>query len=110
MEMLQGDWKQHLRPRAVVGYGVKIFLPSPPNYVTRSPGTSYVTCLHGTNRVSARCAVLNPSQVTVQEASLGDAALAQIIVLVNVMIESGIHIHVLRILHRFELIFYEVIV
>ena len=25
-------------PRAVVGYGVKIFLPSPPNYVTRSPG------------------------------------------------------------------------
>ena len=30
--------KQHLRPRAVVEYGVKIFLPSPPNYVTRSPG------------------------------------------------------------------------
>ena len=29
MEMLQGVWKQHLRPRAVVGYGVKIFLPSP---------------------------------------------------------------------------------
>ena len=25
-------------PRAVVGYGVKIFHPSPPNYVTRSPG------------------------------------------------------------------------
>ena len=24
--------------RAVVGYGVKIFHPSPPNYVTRSPG------------------------------------------------------------------------
>ena len=22
MEMLQGVWKQHLRPRAVVGYGV----------------------------------------------------------------------------------------
>ena len=38
MEMLQGAWKQHLRPRAVAGYGVKIFLPSPPNYVTRSPG------------------------------------------------------------------------
>ena len=38
MEMLQGVWKQHLRPRAVVGYGVKIFLPSPPHYVTRSPG------------------------------------------------------------------------
>ena len=39
MEMLQGVWKQHLRPRAVVGYGVKMFLPSPPNYVTRSPGS-----------------------------------------------------------------------
>ena len=38
MEMLQGVWKQHLRPCVVVGYGVKIFLPSPPNYVTRSPG------------------------------------------------------------------------
>ena len=41
MEMLQGVWKQHLRPRAVVGYGVKIFLPSPPNYVSRSPGYLY---------------------------------------------------------------------
>ena len=39
MEMQQGVWKQHLRPRAVVGYGLKIFLPSPPNYVTRSPGS-----------------------------------------------------------------------
>ena len=38
MEMLQGVWKQHLRLRAVVGYGVKIFPPTPPNYVTRSPG------------------------------------------------------------------------
>ena len=27
-----------IRPRAVVGYGVKIFHPSPPNYVNRSPG------------------------------------------------------------------------
>ena len=45
MEMLQGVWK-HLRPRAVVGYGVKIFLPSPPNYVTRSPGS----CLCFTKR------------------------------------------------------------
>ena len=41
MEMLQGVWKQHLRPRAVVGYGAKIFLPSPPNYVTRSPGRDH---------------------------------------------------------------------
>ena len=41
MEILQGVWKQHLRPRAVVGYGVKMFLPSPPNYVTRSPGTLF---------------------------------------------------------------------
>ena len=30
-----------IRPRAVVGYGVKIFHPSPPNYVTRSPGESF---------------------------------------------------------------------
>ena len=37
MAILQGVWKQHLRPRAVVGYGVKILLPSPPNYVTGSP-------------------------------------------------------------------------
>ena len=36
MEILQGVWKQHPRPRAVVGYGVKFFLPSPPNYVTRA--------------------------------------------------------------------------
>ena len=45
MEMLQGVWKQHLRPRAVVGYGVKIFLPSPPDYVTRSPGGVVVVAL-----------------------------------------------------------------
>ena len=38
MEILQGVWKQHLGWRTVVGYGVKIFLPRPPNYVTRSPG------------------------------------------------------------------------
>ena len=34
-----------IRPRAVVGYGVKIFLPSPLNYVTRSPGTKAPTIL-----------------------------------------------------------------
>ena len=34
-----------IRPRAVVGYGVKIFHPSPPNYVTRSPGTCKLTKL-----------------------------------------------------------------
>ena len=49
MEMLQGVWKQHLRPRAVVGYGVKIFLPSPPNYVTRSPGSSIVRLIYEEN-------------------------------------------------------------
>ena len=37
MEILQEIWKQHIRPRAVVGYGVKMLLPSPPNYITRSP-------------------------------------------------------------------------
>ena len=30
-----------IRPRAVVGYGVNIIHPSPPNYVTRSPGSEY---------------------------------------------------------------------
>ena len=29
-----------IRPRVVVGYGLKIFRPSPLNYVTRSPGVS----------------------------------------------------------------------
>ena len=29
-----------IRPHAVVGYSVKIFLPSPLNYVTRSPGVA----------------------------------------------------------------------
>ena len=43
MEILQGVWKLHLKPRAVVGYGVKIFLPSPPNYVTSSPGRGLET-------------------------------------------------------------------
>ena len=42
MEILQGVWKQHLRPPTVVGYGVKIFRPSPPNYVTSSPGYEQV--------------------------------------------------------------------
>ena len=46
MEILQGVWKQHLRPRAVVGYGIKIFFPSPQNYVTRSPGYCWMnSCL-----------------------------------------------------------------
>ena len=48
MEMLQGVWKQHLRLHAVVVYGVKIFLQSPPNYVTRSP-----SCLDDFFRVPA---------------------------------------------------------
>ena len=53
MEMLQGVWKQHLRPRALVGYGVKIFFPSPPNYVARSPGVKDICkvqiCRQGLN-------------------------------------------------------------
>ena len=50
MEMLQGVWKQHLRPRAVVGYGVKIVLPSPPNYVTRSPGIGSLNNVDGKDK------------------------------------------------------------
>ena len=38
-----GSLEQHLSARAVVGYGVKIFLLSPPNYVTRSRGQEYST-------------------------------------------------------------------
>ena len=39
-----------LRPRAVVGYGVKIFHPSPPNYVTRSPGWKAKVSLQAVTR------------------------------------------------------------
>ena len=59
MEMLQGVWKQHLRPRAVAGYGVKIFLPSPPNYVTRSPGVD-----DSMFQPSAKTSTSNTSMVT----------------------------------------------
>ena len=46
MDILQGVRKQRLRPRAVVGYGVEILLPSPPNYVSRSPGKAlYIVTL-----------------------------------------------------------------
>ena len=42
-----------IRPREVVGYGVKIFHPSPPNYVTRSPdsikGSILTSYLHSSN-------------------------------------------------------------
>ena len=61
MEMLQGVWKQHLRPRAVVGYGVKIFLPSPQNYVTRSPGV-----------IEWLCSCLGPLLFTVYASKLFD--------------------------------------
>ena len=66
-----------IRPRAVVGYGVKIFHPSPPNYVTRSPGTgriskynkmsfcnSYEACKdsnHCVSKVSAKTVKLKPN-------------------------------------------------
>ena len=33
-----GMGKQHLGPHVVVGYGIKIFVPRPLHYVTRSPG------------------------------------------------------------------------
>ncbi|XP_074617000.1 dehydrogenase/reductase SDR family member 4-like isoform X1 [Acropora palmata] len=66
MEMLQGVSKQHLRPCAVVGYGVKIFLPSPPNHVTRSPGlwTGVDEChttLHKELRDVGRLVLVPPS-------------------------------------------------
>ena len=48
MEILQEIWRQNLRARAVMRYNVKIFLPSPPNYVTRSPGEGILTPEKGT--------------------------------------------------------------
>ena len=65
MEMLQGVWKQHLRPRAVVGYDVKIFLPSPPNYVSRSPGGGnpfFFSCGRTSAGRLTRCAENNQNQ------------------------------------------------
>ena len=35
-----------IRPPAVVGYRVKIFCPSPLNYVTRSPGFGWILAWH----------------------------------------------------------------
>ena len=37
--------KQHLGPHVVVGYGIKIFVPRPLHYVTRSPGKSMINSL-----------------------------------------------------------------
>ena len=66
MEMLQGVWKQHLRPRAVVGYGVKIFLPSPPNYVTRSPG-----CCRNQESIGSACE-MGPTELLFTVLDQGD--------------------------------------
>ena len=33
--------KQHLGPHVVVGYGIKIFVPWPLHYVSRSPGMAF---------------------------------------------------------------------
>ena len=63
MEMLQGVWKQHLRPRAVVGYGVKIIVPSPPNYVTRSPGR-VVLCANCKNYRTRKSVVVALAQIS----------------------------------------------
>ena len=54
MEILQGVWKQHLRPRAVVGYSVKTFLPSlqitSPDHLDKSFGMENVS-LHSKNKI-----------------------------------------------------------
>ena len=51
----------NIRPRAVVGYGVKNFHPSPPNYVTRSPGCNWLYCSNVVNRPGGRHTLLLPS-------------------------------------------------
>ena len=40
-----------IRLRAVVGYGVKIFLPSPLSYITRLPGDIFVHLIQGPKRL-----------------------------------------------------------
>ena len=69
MEMLQGVWKQHLRPRAVVGYGAKISLPSPPNYVTRSPGTFDRNSIHSADACFLVMACVGYSRVQLKTLS-----------------------------------------
>ena len=68
MEILQGVWKQRLRRRAVMGYGIKIFLPSPPNYVTRSPGSDKIVvmpyCIGWVGREVGMCFTLNVIRLT----------------------------------------------
>ena len=54
-----------IRPRAVVGYGVKIFHPSPPNYVTRSPG-----CIVGLHQPMAATYQINDDDVDDYKSSL----------------------------------------
>ena len=54
--------KQHLRPRAIVGFGIKIFVPRPLHYVTRSPG--YILGFHSTSSYS-KIKITFPSEVSV---------------------------------------------
>ena len=57
-----------IRPRAVVGYGVKIFHPSPPNYVTRSPGKRTLSKEHqnveGVELPSCQCRIYGQGLVS----------------------------------------------
>ena len=39
--------KQHLGPHVVVGYGIKMFVPRPLHYVTRSPGEESLVLTSG---------------------------------------------------------------
>ena len=42
MEMLQGVWKQHLRPRAVVGYGVKELQITSPDHLACARANAFL--------------------------------------------------------------------
>ena len=63
-----------IRPRAVVGYGVKIFHPRSRNYVTRSPGKEYNTAeVESHSRVAKLDSRLDPPKISRIESSLFDS-------------------------------------
>ena len=53
-----------IRPGAVVGYGVKIFHPIPPNYVTRSPGFDVIASRSGASRPDQQVSKSNAQGLT----------------------------------------------
>ena len=68
MEMLQGVWKQHLRPRAGEGYGLKFFFPvlqitSPDHLVIYSWSLNVFSFLLFLKRCNRRLSTSNGGQL-----------------------------------------------